>query len=83
MSDDWGLLENWDESARCEHCEQELDWERCDQCEDGMAYHDCGEDCCACLYPEPNVTCDQCGGAAGWYRCFNRQCPAKVEKAAP
>lgn len=81
MSDDWGLMENWDEPAICEHCECELDWERCDQCEDGMSDHDCGEDCCACLYPEPNVVCDQCGGAGGWYTCFNSRCTAKQEQA--
>lgn len=25
-------------------------------------WHDCQEDCCACLEPELNVTCDECGG---------------------
>lgn len=25
-------------------------------------WHDCGEDCCSCLEPEPNVTCDVCDG---------------------
>lgn len=30
-------------------------------CEDGY-YHDCGEDCCCCAYPEPNQRCDECGG---------------------
>lgn len=59
----------------CEHCGGSLSRERCDQCEDGMSYHDCGEDCCACLYPEPNVKCDQCGGAGGWWQCWNSECP--------
>ena len=79
MSDDWGLMENWDEYPVYPHCEQELDWVRCDQCEDGMSYHDCGEDCCACLNPEPNVICDQCGGAGGWHWCYNASCPGKKD----
>lgn len=30
--------------------------------------HDCGEDCCACLYPEDNLECQTCNGRGGWYR---------------
>lgn len=63
----------------CPHCGQDLEWMDCDQCEDGMSFHDCGEDCCACLYPENNVVCGQCGGAAGWHWCSNTLCPAKQE----
>lgn len=63
----------------CEHCGQELEYERCDQCEDGYSYHDCGEDCC-CLDPEPNVRCEQCGGKGGWHYCTNRACPGKKEE---
>lgn len=29
---------------------------------EGFSYHDCGEDTCCCLYPEPNVLCDICWG---------------------
>ena len=28
----------------------------------GVTHHDCGEDCCACAYPEDNVLCETCGG---------------------
>jgi len=29
--------------------------------------HECGEDCCACRYPEPNVRCDICEGKGYWF----------------
>ena len=35
----------------------------------GYSDHDCGEDCCACLYPEDNVRCDICRGKGGYYIC--------------
>jgi hypothetical protein len=81
MADDWGTIggdayEGW---PYCEHCEYELEWVDCDACEEGMGYHDCGDDCCPCLDPEPNVRCDQCGGAGGWYYCTNRDCAGKVK----
>ncbi len=39
----------------------------CYNCEDGLtADHDCGEDCCACADPEPNVFCDVCDGKGYW-----------------
>lgn len=69
MADDIGLLDNYEQLATCSTCERELEWVECEQCEDGLSYHDCGDDCCACLYPEPNVSCGQCGGAGGWYWC--------------
>jgi len=28
----------------------------------GYSSHECGEDCCACAYPEDNVICDWCDG---------------------
>ena len=75
MSDDWGSLDK-DSAAEpiCPECEWDLTWMDCGQCEDGMIGHDCGEDCCACLEPEPNMHCDVCGGAGGWYVCRNPQC---------
>ena len=40
----------------------------CYNCEDGLTGdHDCGEDCCACLDPEPNVLCDVCDGKGYWF----------------
>jgi len=78
MSDDYGLMENYDEGVYCPHCEQDMDWVDCDACGgEGMGDHDCGEDCCACLDPEPNTICDQCAGAGGWYWCSNSRCAGK------
>src|SRR4051812_35672501 len=36
----------------------------------GFSHHECGEDCCMCLDPEPNVRCDVCNGKGGWLRCY-------------
>ena len=53
----------------CKECGNEKFWRDCYNCEDGYSYHDCGEDCCCCLNPEPNITCDICKGDDGWYQC--------------
>lgn len=54
---------------RCHCCDWV--WEECYACGgDGVSGHDCGEDCCCCLYPEDNVRCDICDGAGGWYQCL-------------
>lgn len=54
----------------CEKCGNELDWRDCWQCGgEGYTDHDCGEDCCCCLNPEPNVRCDECRGKGGWLQC--------------
>lgn len=45
----------------------ERTWVICGQCDEGYSYHDCGEDTCCCLNPEPNVRCDTCEGKGGWY----------------
>ena len=43
----------------------------CWQCGgEGFSHHDCGEDCCACLYPEDNVRCDICYGKGGYRVCL-------------
>jgi hypothetical protein len=71
MADDYGLLDNYEQMATCSQCETELEWVECEQCDgEGMSGHDCGEDCCCCLDPEPNELCDLCGGAGGWYWCY-------------
>lgn len=57
--------------CQCARCGSSMDYERCDQCEDGYSHHDCGEDCCPCLDPEPNVVCDQCDGDGGWHTCLS------------
>lgn len=42
-------------------------WIDCENCgESGYDGHDCGEDCCVCASPSPNVRCDICHGAGGW-----------------
>ena len=54
---------------RCNCCS--TGWEDCPDCdENGYSDHDCGEDCCPCADPEPNVACDTCGGATGWLICI-------------
>lgn len=53
----------------CSKCTNEMYWRECWNCEDGFSDHDCGEDCCCCLDPEPNVVCDTCDGDTGWYQC--------------
>lgn len=52
---------------RCNCCSQV--WTECYNCEDGFSDHDCGEDCCCCVDPYPNITCDICEGKGGWYVC--------------
>ncbi len=53
----------------------EKDWAECWNCDTeagtyGFSHHDCGEDCCVCLKPEPNVKCDICNGKGGWHVCL-------------
>jgi hypothetical protein len=47
-------------------------WVDCWNCQ-GEIYvdHNCGEDCCACAFPEDNVVCDICEGKGGWERDFS------------
>jgi len=52
----------------CEMCPEE-----CPNCGgDGVAGHECGEDCCCCQYPEDNVRCDICGGKGYFMICLGR-----------
>jgi hypothetical protein len=60
MCDDYEdvmILDNGNEYVTCWQCGG-----------DGVSDHDCGEDCCNCLWPEDNVRCDICGGNGGWER---------------
>ena len=59
----------WGDEPQCKRCHADAHWVECDQCEDGYTDHDCGEDTCCCLNPEPNVICDICDGESGWYIC--------------
>lgn len=67
----------------CPVCGSSMEWEECWQCGgEGYSDHDCGEDCCCCADPEPNVVCDICNGVGGYYLCWNRDNHPK-EKATP
>lgn len=55
----------------CPRCGSSTTWVECEMCEDGFDGHDCGEDCCACANPEPNVVCGFCKGEGGYYRCLS------------
>lgn len=61
----------WDD-AYCDRCGGFLQWEDCWNCEDGYSDHDCGEDCCCCMYTEPNIVCEICHGHGGYWLCVNR-----------
>jgi hypothetical protein len=56
MSDEIDLTE-----VQCTNCGHECYRNDC-SCDEGLSHHDCGEDCCCCAYPEPNVRCDLCNG---------------------
>jgi hypothetical protein len=46
-------------------------WMECWNCGgDGYGGHDCGDDTCCCLIPDPNIDCDICRGEGGWFRCY-------------
>jgi hypothetical protein len=59
----------WD--CQCARCGSSTAWEDCANCEDGYSHHDCGEDCCCCASPWPNVVCDWCSGRGGWEHCIS------------
>jgi len=42
------------------------EWVDCYNCEEGASHHECGEDTCVCLDPQPNVKCNVCNGTGGW-----------------
>ena len=63
---------NWfdfEDECGCEHV-------TCWQCGGEGGFHDCGEDCCACLYPELDINwpCDICEGKGGWIQ-HESNCP--------
>jgi hypothetical protein len=57
--------------CQCARCGSSMDTERCTECDDGFDGHDCGDDCCCCLYPEENVTCQYCDGKGIWWTCLS------------
>lgn len=66
MIDDYEISE--DECPNCKHYPTRT---RTCGCDDGYSHHDCGEDCCMCLYPVPNVVCDECEGREFYHWCSN------------
>lgn len=53
----------------CGVCGAYMDRETCWQCGGEGGHHDCGEDCCCCLHPENNVTCEECHGDGTYLVC--------------
>jgi hypothetical protein len=52
----------------------------CGVCDgEGLRGHDCGEDCCNCRRPEPNVPCWACSGA-GEIEVDEDEAAAEAEK---
>ena len=60
-----------DIECQCARCGSSIDHQHCEYCEDGYDGHDCGDDCCACLHPEENVTCRYCDGTGVWHTCMS------------
>jgi len=59
----------------CDVCCCELEWVDCYHCGgEGYAdeFHDCGEDTCCCLHPEPGE-CPECHGEGGCLQCPNAE----------
>lgn len=57
---------------QCGRCGSSITFQDCPNCGgDGVTSHDCGEDCCCCLYPEDNVTCDICRGKGSFPICLS------------
>jgi hypothetical protein len=57
---------------QCGRCGSSIAWEDCSYCGgEGYSSHDCGEDCCCCLYPEDNVVCDICEGEGVFPICIS------------
>ena len=56
--------------CQCARCGSSLDFETCDICGgDGNDGHDCSEDSCCCMDPEPNLTCHACRGRGSFPQC--------------
>lgn len=54
-------------NAQLDELEIGEDWQECWNCgSTGYSRHDCGDDTCCCLEPDPNVLCEICEGLGGW-----------------
>lgn len=60
-----------DHGPCCSRCGAEMERVDCWYgCDDGY-FHDCGEDTCCCLDPEPNEPCPECHGRGSYWECPN------------
>lgn len=76
-----GIEVEHEPAKTCKVCGEELDWVECWECGgegEGDEFHDCGEDTCCCLHPEPG-RCPECHGEGGWLECPNAEHHAKKE----
>jgi hypothetical protein len=66
-------LENYYVFPACEICSAEMERVECWHCGGEGGFHDCGEDCCCCLYPEDNLNeaCQECRGEGSYWQCPN------------
>lgn len=77
------MTTDWNDDARsvtgeshqpnCKICGEEMESEMCGSCGgEGYAdeFHDCGEDSCCCLDPEPGM-CEDCDGTGVLSFCLN------------
>lgn len=61
--DNGPLEQDLTEECSCARCGSSVEHLRCYNCGgEGYDGHECGEDCCQCLYPEDNRECDICNG---------------------
>lgn len=68
--DSWNWPDGYEcDFMPCEICGAETFLESCWSCGGEGGHHDCGEDSCPCLYPEPNVNCDICDGKGSYHIC--------------
>lgn len=59
----------------CETCGAELEGVDCWNCDGEGTWHDCGEDCCNCRYPETmhRRRCPECKGRGYFMLCPERE----------
>lgn len=65
-------VEHFEGGEQCARCGSSVTFVTCWDCGgEKVTHHDCGEDSCCCLYPEPNVPCRTCEERGGWWRCLS------------
>lgn len=67
-----GVSIDAEEDCQCARCGSSCAFVRCWNCDEyGYSHHSCGEDCCFCVDPQPNVRCDWCRGKGGSWHCIS------------